>query len=131
MKLKKEISLGICLILAGCASAMKPIQKNHSGSMSKVFSQYKNVLMKHDWEIQRSDDAGGFLQAIKPVVTLFTTTGILRATISCSEVSTVQCHVKIRHCNNTVPLSNCALISEKTAEDDDLKKFIDDIKNIK
>lgn len=124
----------IAFIASSCAmNYIKPIKKVHRSKVSKIFAKYRNVLSEHDWEILQSDGAGGYLKATKPQYSLGMIVGIFVSNVSCSEYesSTSKCTVRLKRCNNTVPLSACSNMSEYTAKDETIQELMTDLKNIK
>lgn len=123
--------LTILASLVSCAAHMKPIKNSPKGDLRTVFSKYRNILNRHDWEITQSDADGGFLKAVKPFTSMGMVVGIFASTISCTQDVNVSCSIKIDECRNTTPLTGCSPLTDfRATNEDSLKTLIEDMNNI-
>ena len=113
-----KITLSIFILIFSSCAMMTPkgpkkLKMKHKGKATKTIAQYRRVFDNHDWEVEKSDGAGGFLEATKAheVSTPFgkAIMGIGKVTVSCAEVENkTVCTTRFKSCQNTVPISGCS-----------------------
>ena len=132
MKTRLLVSLILLTVLIGCTTysslepIVKPIEKQHFGSITEVVSKYRSLLINDGWKLQASNisTSDGFLKAVKFYDKIMVYSLAVSLTISCNQSSN-----KI-NCTTIISTSNQGPVKQRILNNRELNQFLDKLKTL-